>query len=141
MTFPKRTLEKYSDEHYVIKKNQLLLSALPLLLLAAVVGASVPLPLDPLKAAAHIHELQFENDQVRVIMQTIRKGETMPLHSHPNRVMVYLQTCGWLESDGNGGEQMQLFNIGDAVWAPAETHGGKTATVVQECKVLEIELQ
>jgi hypothetical protein len=36
---------------------------------------------------------------------------------------------------------MQLFKIGEAVWAEAETRGGDTATVVQECKVLHIELQ
>ncbi len=35
---------------------------------------------------------------------------------------------------------MQLFKIGEAVWAPAVTHGGETASVAQECLVLEIEL-
>jgi len=117
-----------------------LLSILPLLLLAAVVGAAVPKPLDPLRVAPHIYELVFENDKVRVLRQTIRNGETPPLHGHMDRVMVYLQSCAWLEDDGQGGERMQLFKIGEAVWAPAETHGGKTADVVQECKILEIEL-
>ena len=114
--------------------------AIPLLLLAAVVAAAVPAPLDPLKVAPHIYELQFENEQVRVLKQTIRNGETSPVHAHPDRVMVYLQSCAWLEDDGNGGEQMQLFKIGEAVWAPAETHGGTTTDVAQECLVLEIEL-
>ena len=113
---------------------------LPVLLLAAVVGAAVPKPLDPLLVAPHLYELQFENERVRVLLQTINNGETPPLHAHPDRVMVYLQSCAWLEDDGNGGERMQLFKIGESVWAPAETHGGKTSTVVQECKILEIEL-
>ncbi|NND47333.1 MAG: hypothetical protein HKN55_06680 [Woeseiaceae bacterium] len=117
-----------------------LLSILPMLLLAAVVGAAVPRPLDPVVVAPHIYELVFENDKVRVLRQTVRNGETSPLHGHLDRVMVYLQSCAWLEDDGAGGEQMQLFKIGDAVWAPAETHGGTTADVVQECKILEIEL-
>lgn len=117
-----------------------LMSVVPLLLLAAVVGAAVPKPLDPLKVAPHVYSLDFENDQVRVLRQTVRNGETMPLHAHPDRVMVYLQSCAWLEEDGNGGERMQLFKIGEAVWAPAETHGGTTANVAQECKILEIEL-
>ena len=116
------------------------ISVVPLLLLAAVVGAAVPRPLDPLKVAPHIYSLDFENDKVRVLRQTVRNGETLPVHAHPDRVMVYLQSCAWLEDDGNGGEKMQLFKIGEAVWAPAETHGGTTADVVQECKILEIEL-
>ena len=117
-----------------------MISVVPLLLLAAVVGATVPKPLDPLKVAPHIYSLDFENEKVRVIRQTVRGGETLPLHAHPDRVMVYLQSCGWLEDDGNGGERMRLFKIGEAVWAPAETHGGTTANVVQECKILQIEL-
>jgi hypothetical protein len=117
-----------------------LLSVVPMLLLAAVVGAAVPKPLDPVLVAPHIYELVFKNEKVRVLRQTVRNGETSPLHGHLDRVMVYLQSCAWLEDDGAGGEQMQLFKIGDAVWAPAETHGGTTADVVQECKILEIEI-
>jgi hypothetical protein len=121
--------------------NQRLLSVVPLILLAAVVGAAVPLPLDPVRVAPHIYELEFENEQVRVIRQTIRNGETQPLHAHPDRVLVYLQTCAWLEDDGQGGERMQEFKYGDVVWADAETHGGETATVVQECKIVQLELK
>lgn len=117
-----------------------LFSILPLLLLAAVVGAAVPKPLDPLRVAPHIYELVFENDKVRVLKQTIRNGETQSLHAHPDRVMVYLQTCAWLEDDGEGGQRMQSFKFGEAAWAPAETHGGNTATVVQDCIILEVEL-
>ena len=87
------------------------------------------------------YQLEFENEQVRVVRQTIRNGETQPLHAHPERVMVYLQTCAWLETDENGNEFMQEFKYGDVVWAPAETHGGDTATVVQECKIVEVELK
>ena len=123
------------------KIGQNFVSVVPLLLLAAIVGAAVPTPLDPIKVAPHIFELEFENDRVRVIRQTIRNGETQPLHAHPDRVVVYLQTCAWLENDDQGGERMQSFKYGEVVWAEAETHGGETATVVQECKILQIELR
>ena len=119
---------------------QKLLSVVPLLLLAAVVAAAVPSPLDPVRVAPHIYSLEFENERVRVIKQTIRNGETQPLHAHPDRLLVYLQTCGWLEDDGQGGERMQSFKYGQVVWADAEAHGGDNQRVVQECKVLEIEL-
>lgn len=117
-----------------------ILTAVPLLLLAAVVAASVPAPLDPIKVAPHIYELEFENDRVRVVRQTVRNGETQPLHAHPDRLLVYLQTCAWLEDDGQGGQRMQSFKYGEVAWADAETHGGNTANVVQECKILEIEM-
>lgn len=117
-----------------------MISIVPMLLLAAVVGAAVPKPLDPVRVAPHIYQLVFENEKVRVLRQTIRNGETPPLHGHLDRVMVYLQSCAWLEDDGHGGQEMQLYRIGEAIWAPAETHGGTTAEVVQECKVLEIEI-
>ena len=117
-----------------------ILRGVSLLLLAAVVGASVPAPLDPVKVAPHIYELEFENERVRVVRQTVRNGETQPLHAHPDRLLVYLQTCAWLEDDGQGGQRMQSFKYGEVVWADAETHGGNTANVVQECKILEIEM-
>ncbi|MBT8103365.1 MAG: hypothetical protein KJO95_10375 [Gammaproteobacteria bacterium] len=113
---------------------------LPTLLLAAVVGAAVPRPLDPVRVAPHIYSLDFENEKVRVLRQTVRNDETQPLHAHPDRVMVYLQSCAWLEDDGEGGQRMQLFKLGEAVWAPAETHGGSTIEVAQDCQILEIEI-
>lgn len=117
-----------------------LVSILPLLLLAAVVGAAVPTPLDPVKVAPHIYELKFENERVRVIEQILRRGDTQPLHAHPERLLVYLQTCAWMEDDGQGGKRMQEFKYGEVAWVDAETHGGTNPEVVQECKILEIEV-
>jgi len=138
MTCQRRTSAKFFEEHYVT--SQKLLSVVPLLLLAAVVAAAVPAPLDPIRVAPHIYELEFENQRVRVIKQTVRNGETQPLHGHPDRLLVYLQTCAWVEEDGQGGKRMQSFKYGEVVWANAETHGGGNASVVQECKILEIEM-
>lgn len=118
-----------------------LISLLPLLLLAAIVAAAVPAALDPIRVAPHIYQMEFENEQVRVIRQTIRNGETQPLHAHPDRLLVYLQTCAWLESDGKGGERMQEFKFGEVAWADAEAHGGGNPDVVQQCQILEIEMR
>ncbi len=103
--------------------------------------AAVPSALDPLNVAPHMHDLAFENDRVRVLKSTIRNGETAPLHAHPDRVIVYLNPCAWLEDDGAGGTQMQSYKFGEPVWVPAETHGGVTAKVVEQCSLLEIELK
>jgi len=36
---------------------------------------------------------------------------------------------------------MQEFKYGEIAWANAKPHGGDTATVVQECKIVQVELK
>ena len=113
-----------------------------LLSLAFVAGmAAVPKALDPVRVAPHIYELAFENDKVRVLKKTIRGGETPPLHAHPDRVIVYLNPCAWMENDEDGGQHMESYKFGEPTWAPAETHGGVTANVIQQCSIIEIEIK
>ena len=59
--------------------------------------AATPAALDPVRVAPHIYELVFENEKVRVLKKTIRNGETPPLHAHPDRVIVYLNPCAWMQ--------------------------------------------
>jgi len=114
--------------------------ALMLILTLAIASAQSP-ALDPVNVAPHIHETILDNEQVRVIKVTERTGETPPLHAHPNRVVVYLSPCAWLEDQPDGQKSMQSFRLGDVQWAAATTHGGITSKVVQECSLLEIELK
>ena len=107
---------------------------------AAGMAASVPAALDPVRVAPHIYALAFENDRVRVLYKTIRNGETPPIHSHPDRVIVYLNPCAWMLENSDGSTAMESFKFGTPVWAAAETHGGETANVIQQCSVVEIEL-
>ena len=119
---------------------RLLLYGLVLFALGMAVGVAATSPLDPLRAAPHIYELAFENDRVRVLKRTIRNGETPPLISQPDRVVVYLNPCAWMVDDGDG-KRMESFGFGTPDWAPAGTHGGETSNVVQECRVVEVELK
>ena len=113
-----------------------------LLVFAFIVGrAATPSALDPLEVAPHIYELAFENERVRVLNKTIRPGEWPPIHAHPDRVVIYLNPCAWMEDDAEGNRKMESYKFGTPVWAPAESHGGITATVVQECRVIEVELK
>lgn len=113
----------------------------PLLILAFAAGAfAVPHLVDPIRVAPHIYELAFENDRVRVLRRTIRSGEIAPVVAQPDRVVIYLNPCAWLEDDGEGGERMQAFKYGTPVWAQEASHGGTALNVVQQCNVLEIEL-
>jgi hypothetical protein len=107
----------------------------------AVGSAQIPAALDPVKVAPHMYQLAFENERVRVLKRTIRNGETPPLVSQPDRVVIYLNPCAWIEDDGQGGERMQDFKFGTPTWQPANTHGGDTYDVIQECRVIEVELR
>lgn len=115
--------------------------ALLLLLSFAAGVAATNSALDPVRVAPHIYELAFENERVRVLNRTIRNGETSPLISQPDRVVVYLNPCAWLVEESDGSKTMESFKFGTPVWAPAETRGGDTSNVIQQCSVLEIELK
>ncbi len=112
-----------------------------LLLLGFGAGLAAPAALDPVRVAPHIYELAFENERVRVLKKTIRNGETPPIHSQPDRVIVYLNPCAWLVTNDDGSERMESYKFGTPVWAPAQTHGGDTSNVIQQCEVIEVELK
>lgn len=103
--------------------------------------AATPKALDPVQVAPHIYELAFENEKVRVLKRIARNGETTPLVSQPDRVVVYLNPCAWMEPDGNSGERMRSYKFGEPTWAAANTHGGETSTVIQTCHILEVEIK
>jgi hypothetical protein len=97
--------------------------------------------LDPVRTAPHIYENVLENEWIRVLRVTERNGETAPLHSHPDRLLVHLSPCAWMQVLGDGSRQMQSYKLGDVEWEPGMAHGGETSRVVQECSRLEIELK
>ena len=80
-------------------------------------------------------------DRVRVLKRTIRNGETPPLMSQPDRVVIYLNPCAWLVENDDGTQGMESFKFGTPTWAHAGSHGGKTSNVVQQCSVIEVELK
>ena len=67
--------------------------------------------MDPVLAAPHIYENVLENDRVRVLKVTERNGETPPIHSHPDTLIVHLSPCAWMEQASDGSRQMQSFRL------------------------------
>jgi hypothetical protein len=114
--------------------------------LGACGASSAPEPaakgeLDPLKAAPHIYSSKLENDYVRAILTTARPGEFTPLHSHPGRAAVFLNDCLDRRTNDKGEIIERKFDAGDVLWAPAETHGDFHYTVVEECRIIEVEVK
>ena len=93
--------------------------------------------LDPIKLAPDIYTNEFENEHARAVGVTIRPGEVTPVHSHPGRVVVFLTPCVPNEDGGD----LPTYDVGDAFWAPAETHGGYSYPIMEECRMVEIEIK
>jgi len=95
--------------------------------LLAVLGLATALAqspaLDPVRVAPHIYESVLDNERVRVLKVTDRNGETPPLHSHPDRVVVFLSPCAWMETAADGRTAMQSYKLGDVLWAERDQRG------------------
>lgn len=98
-------------------------------------------PLDPPRAAPHMFETVFENDRVRVLRGRERNGETSPLHTLRDRVVVHVNSCAWTVTDEDGSERMYSYRPGDVYWQQRTTRGGTTSNVIQECHTLQIEVK
>jgi quercetin dioxygenase-like cupin family protein len=78
-----------------------------------------------LKVAPKSAKVVFENDKVRVIEITMRKGQKIPMHSH-NRGLSYSLNEGKIRSTGKDGTP-RAFKVkkGEASWTDVdglETH-------------------
>jgi len=78
-----------------------------------------------LKAAPKSAKVVFENDVVRVIEITMRKGQRIPMHSH-NRGLSYSLNEGRIRSTNEAGKS-RVVNVrkGEVSWTDvdgAETH-------------------
>lgn len=123
------------------KQSKIIITIVLVLGFAIMTARAQMSPLDPVRVAPHIYESLLENDRVRVLKATERTGETPPLHSHRERVVVFLSPCAWIEAMPDGQTAMQSYKLGDVLWAERITHGGETFRGVQECSLLEIELK
>lgn len=92
--------------------------------------------LDPLVVAPGDYTLELENDSVRVLREKA-EGEA-PMHSHRDRVSVYLTDINAVVTE-RGGEPVEAVRAADSVsWSDATTHG---ATLEGEIELVSIELK
>ena len=78
-----------------------------------------------LKVAPKSAKVVFENDAVRVIEITMKKGQKVPMHSH-NKGLSYSLNSGKIRSTGKDGKS-RVFKVkrGDVGWSAKdglETH-------------------
>ena len=97
--------------------------------------------LDPTVLSPEIYETVMENDQVRVIRVTATDGNQPAIHSHPDRVVVYVDDCTWVNSVDDGSVAEESYRAGDVLWEQATTHGGDVNHVRETCTLIEVELK
>lgn len=94
--------------------------------------------LDPLVADAEHYKLEFENDSVRVLRENLAAGEGGAMHSHRDRISVYLKDSEVVLTP-RGGEPIEAApRAGTTGWTDELTHTGVTKTEVEN---LSIELK
>ena len=75
-----------------------------------------------LKVTPEAAKIVFENDEVRVIEITMRKGQKIPMHSH-NRGLGFSLNKGRIRVTGKGGAS-EVVNVkqGEISWSEGESH-------------------
>ena len=81
-----------------------------------------------LKAAPRDAKVIFENDVVRVIVITMKKGQTIPMHSH-NRGFSYSLNGGRIRSTNKEGRRSKPFDVRRGEFAWLEEDGLETHSV------------
>lgn len=99
---------------------------------------------DPLKAGPKIYKKVFENEKVRVLEATFKKGARIPEHAHADH-WNYVVEGGQLEVTAPGAEgakEKQKLDLaaGQGVFIPATTHAARNSGKTQ-VKVLVVELK
>ncbi len=99
---------------------------------------------DPLKAGAKVYKKVFENEKVRVLEATFKKGAKMPDHAHPDH-WNYVAEAGQLEvtaanAEGKKEKQKLDLTLGQGVFIPAAVHSAKNTGKTQ-VRVVVFELK
>lgn len=93
-----------------------------ILYICAVALTQTLLAQDPAKVAPSQVKVLLENDEVRVIEFTAKKGETTPMHSHPGHV-IYPLADGKTQFTFPDGSTRELeIKKGVAAWVAPVTH-------------------
>jgi quercetin dioxygenase-like cupin family protein len=91
-------------------------------LLAATAGAQ-----DPVKVAPKNYKTLLENDHVRVCELTVKTGDKVAMHSHPDHVVYILKGAEMKLSypEGKGQPKELKQKPGETLWIPSQTHEGE----------------
>jgi len=99
------------------------------------------LNIDPTVVAPEEFMTVFENDRVRVVRVIVVDGTRPARHSHPDRVVIFVSPCTWLETADDGSIEEEPYPAGAVSWQEAITHESYPNQVKETCELLEVELK
>lgn len=94
---------------------------------------------DPLKVGPNFYTKAFENEKVRVSNITLKPGDSIPMHIHPDHFL-YVLTPGKLTLSYPDGKTADFDGkTGNVVWINAESHAAvNTGTTEFSAIVVEL---
>ena len=93
-----------------------------MLVLAASFFATQALAIDFVEAAPKQTKVLVDNEKVRVIRATFKKGDKIPMHSHPD-IVVYVVKGGKVKFTNADGKVVESnTKAGEVLFRPAVTH-------------------
>jgi quercetin dioxygenase-like cupin family protein len=95
--------------------------------------------MDALKAASNVYKFIMENDRVRVLKVTFKKGDKAAMHHHPDHV-VYVLKGGKATLTSEGKTDTLDLKAGQAVFMNAQNHEVKNIGST-ELDLLVVELK
>jgi hypothetical protein len=96
---------------------------------------------DPAVVAPQEFKVDLENDRVRVLRVTVENGAAPGPHSHPERLVVFLTPCTWLDQTEDGAVLEETNLAGEVHWMGPMVHEGGPNQVKETCELLEIEVK
>ena len=95
---------------------------------------------EPSKAAPGIYKTIFENDRVRVHEVTIKAGEKVPSHSHPDHFAYAKGDCKLTMTNADGKVVEAALKSGEVAWIAAVTHSAVNSGST-DCHVLVVDVK
>jgi len=104
-------------------------------------GDSDEVSMDPAVVSPEEFEVGLDNERVRVLRVTVKDGTAPGPHSHPERLVVFLTPCTWLERTEDGTVLEETNEAGEVFWMGPMVHEGGPNHVKDTCELLEIEVK
>jgi hypothetical protein len=97
--------------------------------------------LDPTVVAPEEFATVLENERIRVVRVIVVDGTKPARHSHPDRVVIFVNQCTWIETDDDGSIFEETYAAGEVSWQEAIIHESYPNRVKDTCELLEVELK
>ena len=97
--------------------------------------------LDPTVVAPEEFTTVLENERVRIVRVIVVDGSEPARHSHPDRVVIFVNQCTWIETGDDGSVLEETFTAGEVSWQQAIIHESYPNRVKDSCELLEVELK